>query len=63
MSNEVTHPPIPFTDADQKAMRADDIRAGTYIACLASGIFLVGVCIYTTVLLFTIASAPLYAIR
>ena len=63
MSHDVTLPPIPFTEADRAEMRHEDVRAGKFIAGLASGIFIMGLCIYITVLLATIASPPVYAIR
>ena len=63
MFPEQTLPPIPFTDADRAVLRADDVRAAKTIGGLASGIFLIGLGIYITVLLTTIATPPLYAIR
>ena len=63
MSHDVTLPPIPFTDADQVVMRKDDVQAGKYIACLCSGIFMMGLCIYITVLVATLLTPPVYAIR
>jgi hypothetical protein len=61
--HEVTLPPIPFNEADRVSMRAEDVRAAKFVACLASGIFIMGLCIYITVLITTVASAPLYSIR
>ena len=63
MSHDVAHPPIPFTEADRAEMRHEDVRAGKFIAGLASGIFIMGLCIYITVLITTVLSQPLYSIR
>ena len=63
MSHDVALPPIPFTEADRAEMRHEDVRAGKFIAGLASGIFIMGLCIYITVLITTVLSQPLYSIR
>jgi hypothetical protein len=41
----------PFSAAEEEALRKSDVQAGTYIVCLISGIFSIGVVLYTIVFL------------
>jgi hypothetical protein len=56
-------PTIPFTPADEAVMRTDDVKAAKAIAGLTTGIFLVGIVLYTTVLITVLAHAPVYSVR
>ena len=56
-------PPIPFTAADEAVMRTDDVKAAKAIAGLTIGIFLVGIVLYTTVLISVLVHVPTYSIR
>jgi hypothetical protein len=56
-------PPIPFTPADEAAMRTDDVKAAKAIAGLTTGIFLVGIALYVTVLISVLVMSPVYAVR
>ena len=58
-----TPPPIPFTAADEAALRADDVQAAKKIAGLTTAIFMVGIALYITVLISVIVHAPTYALR
>lgn len=56
-------PTIPFTPADEAVMRTDDVKAAKAIAGLTIGIFLVGIVLYTTVLISVLIHVPTYSIR
>jgi len=59
----VSPPPIPFNDQQKVVLRADDVKAGRTIGMLTVGIFLMGVVIYSCVLIWTLLSTPNYLIR
>jgi hypothetical protein len=56
-------PPIPFTEADQVELRADDVKSAKAIALLCSGIFITGVVLYLGVLVWVLSQPPIYALR
>jgi hypothetical protein len=56
-------PVIPFTAADEAALQADDGKAAKVIASLTTGIFLVGLLLYVTVMISVLARDPVYSIR
>ena len=49
--SHATSPATPFTEADWKAFRQDDILAGSAVVVLMSAIFSIGVLLYAVVLI------------
>jgi hypothetical protein len=56
-------PTIPFTEYDMDGMRSEDVNSGKTIALLTCGIFVIGLVLYTCVLVAVATQTLVYTSR